>query len=404
MSKSLHAAALAAGLLSCPTASMAADTTPIRIGVINDASGGYADLSGAGSAVAARLAVDEMGGSVLGRPIEVLSADNQSKPDIASALVRRWVDVEGVTLIADGGPSSSAASIQQLARARNFVFVNAGGYASSLTGKDCARTAFQFAPDTYALSSASTKRAVARGDNSWFFMTADYTFGQALEADASASIKASGGRVLGSVRHPLHNPDFSSFLLQAQASRAKVVGLASAGADVINSVKQAHEFGLIEGGQKLAGFLVFQSDVDALGLDVAQGLEFATATYWDSDERTRAWSRTFQQRYRGKPPTMVHSLTYSGVLHYLKAVQAAGTLDGPTVAAKMRETRVNDVFVRDAAIREDGRVLEELMLVKVKAPSASKHPFDDFEVLDRLSPEAAYRPLSESECPLVQKN
>jgi branched-chain amino acid transport system substrate-binding protein len=378
------------------------DSEPIRIGVINDASGVYADLSGKGSAVAARMAVEEFGNQLLGHKIEVISADDQNKPDVASGIVRKWIDVDHVTLVADGGPSSVAAAIQALAREKKFVFVNAGGFSSALTGPLCASTAFQFAPDTYALSRAPTTRALAEGDNSWYFITADYTFGHALEEDAAASVIKGGGSVLGNVLHPLNTSDFSSFLLRAQSSGAKVIGLANAGGDFSTAIKQAREFGIGQGGQRLAGFLVYQSDVDALGLDVAQGLQFATATYWDVDAETRDWSRRFMKAHRGKPPTMTQSLTYSGVLHYLQAAKAAGSLDGLTVATKMRELPVNDTFIHGATIRDDGRVLEELMLVQVKSPAESKYPFDDFKILDKLQPEATYRPLAAGKCPLVK--
>jgi branched-chain amino acid transport system substrate-binding protein len=380
----------------------AAGSDPIRIGVLNDSSGLYADLSGEGSAVAAQMAVDEFGGQVLGRKIEVVHADHQNKPDIASSIVRKWIDVDGVSLVADGGPSSVATAIQELARTKKFVFTIAGGFTSTLTGPACAATSFQFAPDTFALSSAPTRAAVAKGLDSWFFLTADYTFGQSLDRDASAAVKAAGGKVLGHVMHPLNTPDFSSFLLQAQSSGAKVIGLANAGGDFSNALKQAQEFGLTQGGQHLVGFLVLTSDIQAIGLEAAHGLEFATAAYWDVDDKTRAWSKEFMKRYRGKPPTMVQSLTYSGVLHWLKAVKETGTLDGEKVAAKMHETKVNDVFMHDAAIREDGRVMEDLMMVEVKSPSESKYQFDDLKVTGRLEAASAYRSLTDGNCPLVK--
>jgi len=393
---------LAAVSLAFAHQATAADNDPIRIGVLNDSSGLYADLSGEGSAVAARMAVEEFGGELFGRKIEVIHADHQNKPDIANALVRKWIDVDHVSLVADGGPSSIASAVQEIAREKKFVFTIAGGFASTLTGPACAATSFQFSPDTYALSSAPTKAAVAKGLDSWFFLTADYTFGHALEKDASAAVAAAGGKVLGNVMHPLNTADFSSFLLQAQSSGAKAIGLANAGGDFSTSLKQAQEFGLSQSGQHLVGFLVLHSDIQAIGLESAQGLQFATATYWDVDDKTRAWSREFMKRYRGKPPTMVQSMTYSGVLHWLKAAKAAGTLDGEKVAAKMHEMKVDDVFVHNAPIREDGRLLEDLMMVEVKSPAESKYPFDDLKVIGHIAAADAYRPLAEGKCPLVK--
>lgn len=380
----------------------AANDEPIRIGVLNDSSGLYADLSGEGSAVAARMAVEEFGGELLGRKVEVIHADHQNKPDIASAIVRKWIDVDHVSLVADGGPSSIASAVQELAREKKFVFTIAGGFASTLTGANCAATSFQFSPDTYALSSAPTRADVEKGLDTWFFLTADYTFGHALDKDASAAVKAAGGKVLGHVLHPLNTSDFSSFLLQAQSSKAKAVGLANAGGDFSTSLKQAQEFGLTQMGQHMVGFLVLHSDIQAIGLQTAQGLQFATATYWDVDDKTREWSRTFMKRYRGKPPTMVQSMTYSGVLHWLKAAKAAGTLDGEKVSAKMRELKVDDVFVHNAPIRQDGRVLEDLMMVEVKSPKESKYQFDDLKIIGHLDGATTYRSLADGGCPLVQ--
>jgi branched-chain amino acid transport system substrate-binding protein len=393
---------IAAASMALGHQAFAADSDPIRIGVLNDSSGLYADLSGEGSAVAARMAVEEFGGELLGHKLEVVHADHQNKPDVASSIVRKWIDVDHVAMVADGGPSSIASAVQEIAREKKFVFTIAGGFASTLTGPACAATSFQFAPDTFALSAAPTKAAVAKGLDSWFFLTADYTFGHALDKDASAAVIAAGGKVLGHVFHPLNTPDFSSFVLQAQSSNAKAVGLANAGGDFSNALKQAQEFGLTQSGQHLVGFLVLHSDVQAIGLEAAQGLEFATATYWDVDDKTRAWSRDFMKRYRDKPPTMVQSLTYSGVLHWLKAAKAAGTLDGEKVAAKMHEMKVDDVFVHDAAIRPDGRVMEDLMMVEVKSPKESKYPFDDLKVTGHLNGASTYRSLADGKCPLIQ--
>ncbi|OKO81944.1 ABC transporter permease [Bradyrhizobium sp. AS23.2] len=400
MRKIIAIAALA--LSAVAPGAFAADNDPIRIGVLNDSSGLYADLSGEGSAVAARMAVEEFGGELLGRKVEVIHADHQNKPDIASSIVRKWVDVDHVALVADGGPSSVATAVQELAREKKFVFAIAGGFASTLTGPSCAATSFQFIPDTYALSTAPTRAAVAKGLDSWYFLAADYTFGQSLYRDAAAAVQAAGGKVLGHVMHPLNTSDFSSFLMQAQASKAKAVGLANGGGDFSNALKQAQEFGIAQGGQHVVGFVVFTSDIQAIGLQAAQGLQFATATHWDVDDKTRAWSREFMKRYRGNPPTTVQSLTYSGVLHWLKAAKEAGTLDGEKVAAKMREMKVNDVFVHGASIRDDGRVLEDLMMVEVKSPAESKYKFDDLKVIGKIDAATAYRPLSEGKCPLVK--
>ena len=394
-------AAILAAAGGAPDAGAAGDV--IKIGILNDQTGVFADNGGVGSIVAARLAAEDFGNSVLGKRIEIVAADHQNKPDIASATARRWFDLEGVDAIADGAASSAGLAILEVARQKGKIFLISGPASSDFTGKFCSPVSFHFTYDTYALSKIAGQAVTARGGDSWFFITADYAFGHALERDTSAVVKAAGGKVLGSVRHPLGTDDFSSLLLQAQASRAKVVGLATSGRDVQNAIKQASEFGIVQGGQSLAGLLVFITDVNALGLNVSQGLQIATSFYWDLDEATRAWGRRFMEAGGGRVPSMVQAGVYSGVHHYLAAVKAAGTDDPTIVAKKMHEMLVNDMYNKDVRIREDGRVLHDIYLVQVKSPDASKYRYDYYSVLSKTPGAEAFRPLSDSECPLVAR-
>ena len=397
-------AAAASALLPGATATTHAQgvSAPIRIGVLNDQTGTYADFGGQTSVWAARMAVEDAGGKVLGRPIEIIAADHQNKPDLGSVIARQWFDNQGVSVIADLTNSAVALAVQQLARERGKVTLFTGPATTRLTNEDCSPTGFHWVFDTHSQAVGTAKAVVAEGGKNWFLLVADYAFGHQMARDLSTVVRASGGAVLGEVKHPLSTADFSSFLLQAQTSKAQIVALANAGADTINSIKQAGEFGLAVGGQKLAGLVVVISDVHALGLRTAQGLIFTTGFYWDLDEGTRAWSKRFAAR-TGRMPGMVQAGVYSAVAHYLKAVAAAGSDDGPTVAAKMRALPVQDFFAREGRIREDGRLLYEMLLAEVKAPEELKGPWDYYKIRRRIPVGEAAQPLSESKCSLVRK-
>ncbi len=375
---------------------------PIKIGVLNDQSGVFADNGGIGSVAAAKLAAEDFGGEILGRKIEVISADHQNKPDIAAATARRWFDTEGVNMIADGAASSAGFAILEVARQKNKIFAISGPGSSDFTGKACSPISFHFNYDTYALSKLTSEAVTKAGGNTWYFISADYAFGHALQRDATKFIEAAGGKVIGSAAHPLGTTDMASFLLQAQGSKAKVVGLATSGADVQTAIKQAGEFGIVEGGQKLAGLLVFITDVNALGLKATQGLQVTTSFYWDMDDQTRAWAKRYFAATNGRVPSMVQAGVYSGVHHYLAAVKAAGTTDTDAVAKKMHEMKVNDMYNKDVTIRPDGRVLHTMYLVQVKRPDESKHKFDYYKVVTSSPGENAFRPMSEGNCPLVK--
>ncbi|HYG85207.1 MAG TPA: ABC transporter substrate-binding protein [Azospirillum sp.] len=372
----------------------------VKIGVLNDRSGLYADLGGEGSVVAARMAVEEMGGKVAGKPIEIIAADHQNKPDVGSNITRQWIDTEGVDVIVDVPNSGVALAVQEVTKGKNKIFLMLGPATSRLTGDACSPTGFHWAYDTRALAVGTGRTIVKEGGDSWYFLTADYAFGHQLEADTMAEVKRAGGTVKGVVRHPLNTADFSSFLLQAQGSGAKILGLANAGGDTINSIKQAAEFGITQSGQKLAGLLLFLSDVHALGLQVAQGLELTTGFYWDMDDEKRAWSKKYMEK-TGKMPTMVQAGTYSSVRHYLKAIEAAGTDDGPTVAKKMRETPVNDMFAKGGKILPNGRMVHDMYLARVKKPSESKGPWDYYQIVRTIPGEEAFFSLEESGCKLA---
>ncbi|HEY0836154.1 MAG TPA: ABC transporter substrate-binding protein [Azospirillum sp.] len=374
----------------------------VKIGVLNDRSGLYADLGGEGSAVAARMAAEEMGGKVLGKPIEVLVADHQNKPDIGSNVVRQWIDQDGVDVIADVPNSGVALGVQEITKTKQKIFLALGPATSRLTGDACSPTGFHWAYDTYALAVGTGRTIVEQGGKKWFFLTADYAFGHQLEADTSAVVKKAGGTVVGAVRHPLNTADFSSFLLQAQGSGADIIGMANAGGDTINTIKQASEFGVMQSGnQKLAGLLLFLSDVHALGLPVSQGLELTTGYYWDLNDETRAWAKKYMEK-TGRMPTMVQAGTYSAVRHYLKAVEAAGTDDGPAVAEKMRATPVNDSFAKNGKIMANGRMVHDMYLARVKKPAESKGPWDYYQIIKTIPGEQAFQNPKESGCPLVK--
>lgn len=391
---------LSAALLTAGHVANAAET--IKIGVLNDQSGVFADNGGAGSVAAARLAVEDFGGELLGQKIEVITADHQNKPDIASATARKWFDTEGVDIIADGAASSAGFAILEIARQKNKIFVISGPGSSDFTGKSCSPVSFHFNYDTYALSKLTSEAITKAGGNTWYFISADYAFGHALQRDATKFIEAAGGKVIGSAAHPLGSTDMASFLLQAQGSKAKVVGLATSGADVQTAIKQAGEFGIVESGQQLAGLLVFITDVNALGLKATQGLQVTTSFYWDLNDETRAWAKRYFAATGGKVPSMVQAGVYSGVHHYLAAVKAAGTKDPAVVAQKMREMKVNDMYNKNVTIRPDGRVLHSMYLVQVKKPEESKYKYDYYKVITTSPGEQAFRPMSEGNCPLVK--
>jgi branched-chain amino acid transport system substrate-binding protein len=375
----------------------------VKIGVLNDMSGLYADLSGQGSVVAAQMAVEAFGGSVGGAKIEIIGADHQNKADIGSNIARQWFDVNGVDVIVDVPTSSVALAVSDVAREKNKVLLVSGAAASDLTGPKCSPNTVHWTYDTWALANGTGKSVVQTGGDTWFFITADYAFGHALERDTTAVIKANGGKVLGAVRHPLNTADFSSFLLQAQSSGAKVIGLANAGGDTTNAIKQAAEFGIVQGGQSLAGLLVFITDVHALGLQTAQGLVLTEAFYWDANEATRKFSEEFAKRDRGIHPTMVHAGVYSAVLHYLKAVKALGSdTDGAAVVAKMKGMPTDDPLFGKGMIRVDGRHIHPMYLFEVKKPEESKGEWDYYKLRATIPADEAFRPLNQGGCPLVK--
>jgi branched-chain amino acid transport system substrate-binding protein len=394
----LLALATGAGLLLASTA-MAVD---VKIGVMNDRSGVYADLSGEGSVVAARMAVEDFDAASKGINVEIVSADHQNKADIASTIARQWYDADGLDVIVDVPNSAAALAVNEISREKNKIFLNSGAASTDLTGKACAPATIHWTYDTYALAHGTGSAMVAEGGDTWFFLTADYAFGHSLEENTAAVVEAAGGEVLGSVRHPFPGQDFSSFLLQAQSSGAKVIGLANAGGDTVNSIKQAAEFGITQAGQSLAGLLIFITDVHSLGLEAAQGLVLTEAFYWDLNDDTRAWSERFAEKHDGSMPTMVQAGVYSAVLHYLKAVEAAATKETDAVIAWMRENPTSDPVLGEGSIRADGRHVHDMYLFKVKAPDASEGPWDYYELVATIPADEAWRPLEEGGCPLVQ--
>ena len=375
----------------------------VKIGVLTDHSGGFAYLVGKHSVEAAQMAVDDFGGKVLGKPIAVVTAGHQNKPDIAATLGRKWFDTEGVDAITDVAGSAVALATQEIARPRNKILLISGAATTELTGKACSATTTQWSYDTYAFAKGTASQVTKQGGDSWFFLTSDYAFGHSLQKDASHFVEESGGKVIGSVRFPFGSPDFSSYLLQAQASKAKVIGLAMSGADLLTAIKQAREFGIVQSGQNLASLVIYINDIEGVGLDVAQGLTLTTSFYWDADDATRAWSKRFMERSGGFIPNLITAGTYASVLHYLKAVQAAGTDEGKAVAAKMREIPVNDFYNKNVEVRADGRVMHKTYLMKVKSPAESKYRGDYYKVLAEMSGEQSFKPLAESQCPLVGK-
>lgn len=373
-----------------------------KIGVLNDQSGLYAEFGGAGSVTAAQMAVEDFGGSVLGSKIEVVSADHQNKADVGSAIARKWFDVDGVTAIADLTNSAVALAVQGLAKDKNKITLFSGPASTRLFNEDCSPTGFMWTFDTYAMANGTAKSIVKTGGDTWYLLTADYAFGQQLARDIESIVSGLNGKVVGSTKHPVNTADFSSFLVAAQSSKAKIVGLSNAGADTINAIKQAGEFGVVEGGQKLAALVVVISDIHALGLAKAKGLIATTAFYHDSNDATRAWSKRYFDK-TGRMPGMVQAGVYSSVLHYLRAVKSAGSTDGAKVAEAMRAAPVDDFFAPGAKIREDGRLMNDMMLIEVKTPAESKAPWDYFKIVRAIPAAELLTPLADSKCPLVKK-
>jgi branched-chain amino acid transport system substrate-binding protein len=372
----------------------------VKIGVLNDQSGLYSDITGQGSVEAARMAAEDFGGTVDGAEIQVIFADHQNKPDVGASIAREWIDVEGVDVIVDVPTSSVALAVTEVTRDKNKVFLNSGAATIELTNGACSPTTIHWAYDTYALANGTGRAVVEEGGDTWFFITADYAFGHQLEEDTAAVVKEMGGEVLGAVRHPLSTADFSSFLLQAQGSGAKVIGLANAGGDTINSIKQASEFGITQAGQQLAGLLLFITDVDALGLDVAQNLVLTTGFYWDMDDQKREWSERFLERV-GHMPTMVQAGVYSSLMHYLNAIKETGSDEAKAVVGQMKATPVNDFFAKNGKVREDGRMVHDMYLARVKTPDESKGEWDYYEIVRTIPGDRAFMPLEESTCSLV---
>jgi branched-chain amino acid transport system substrate-binding protein len=374
----------------------------VKIGLILDMSSLYADITGIGSETAAKMAVEDFGGKVLGKPLEVVTADHQNKADIAGAKAREWFESQQVDALLDVAASATALAAQQVAKERNKIAIFNGPGSTRLTNEACGPQSIHYTYDTYALAHTVGQAIVKEGGDSWFFLTADYSFGHDLQKDTSEVVTASGGKVIGSVRHPINAADFSSFLLQAQSSKAKIIGLANAGGDTTNAIKQAVEFGIVRGGQKLAGLLVYINDVNGLGLNTAQGMLLSEAFYWDLNDDTRAWSRRFFERVK-RMPNMSQAGVYSATIHYLKAVEAAGTDETGPVMAAMRRTPVNDFFAKNGKIREDGRMVHDMYLFQVKTPSESQGPWDFYKLVATVPGDAAFQPLAQSRCSLVKK-
>ena len=393
------ALALAAG------GAMAQDKN-VKIGVLTDNSGLYSDLGGAGSTVAAQMAIEDSGMAAKGWKIDLISADHQNKPDIATTIARQWADVEKVDIFMDVLNSGVALAVNNLVKEKNAIMINTGAATSDLTNAQCTPNTVHWVYDTYMLANSTGQALVKAGGDTWYFLTADYAFGHALERDTTAVVVKSGGKVIGTVKHPLNSSDFSSFLLQAQASKAKIIGMANAGGDTTNTIKQASEFGIVAGGQKLAGLLLFITDVHSLGLKVAQGLSFTETFYWDQNDDTRAFSKRFSERMKNKAmPSMVQAGVYSGLIHYFKTLEAMGSNphDGAKVVAKMKELPTDDTLFGKGTIRADGRKIHPAYLFEVKKPSESKGPWDYYKLICTTPADQAFRPLSESACSLVKK-
>jgi branched-chain amino acid transport system substrate-binding protein len=403
MKMKLKAIAAAAALALSAGAHAQISGNVVKIGVMNDQSGTYADLSGQGSVLAAKMAIEDFKAKEKGLNVEVVFADHQNKADVGSQIVRKWYDSDGVDVVVDVPTSSVALAVNNITKEKGKAFLVSGAASSDLTGKACSPNTIHWTYDNWALANGTASAIVKSGGDTWFFLTADYAFGHDLERNVEAVVLKSGGKVLGKVRHPFPSSDFSSFLLQAQSSKAKIIGLANAGADTTNAIKQAGEFGIVKGGQNLAGLLVFLTDVHALGLDKAQGLIFTETFYWDLNDGTRAWTKRFAAANGGKYPTMVQAGVYSAVLHYLKAVAALKSDDGTKVIAEMKKMPTDDPLFGKGTIREDGRKIHPAYLMEVKKPSESKGPYDYYKIRGTIPAEQAFRPMAEGECPLVKK-
>ncbi|WP_315834988.1 ABC transporter substrate-binding protein [Bradyrhizobium prioriisuperbiae] len=394
------AVVLGSSLLSAPVQAQQS-TAPVKIGVLSDFTSVYSDIGGTGNVEATKMAIEDFKSTVLGRPIGLLTADAQNKADIAAAITRKWYESEGVDMIIDMPTSATALAGMEMSKRYEKIMIVTDAASSDITGKSCSPYTAHWTYDTYANAKTVGGAIVKQGGDSWFFITADYLFGHSIERDTGEVVRVAGGKVLGSARAPLNTADFSSFLLQAQASKAKIIGLANGGGDTINTIKQASEFGIVAGGQNLAGIVMFISDIHSLGLKIAQGLIITEAFYWDQNERTRAFGKRFFDRMK-RMPTMNQAATYSGTLHYLKAVQAAGTTDTKAVLAKMREMPVRDAFTENGVLREDGRMVHSMLLLEVKKPEESKGSWDYYKILAEVPGEQAFRPLKDGGCPLIK--
>ncbi|WP_086478983.1 ABC transporter substrate-binding protein [Oceanospirillum sanctuarii] len=398
--KQLSAGVLSALAISSGAHAAGMSDNEVRIGYIADMSGTYSPLAGPNGLIAAKMAIADFGGKVNGKKITIVAADDQNKPDIGANKVRQWIDTDNIDLVAGMVSSAVTIAVNKVVEAKGKLSIVSGSASSSITNQYCTPNSVHYVYDTYALAHGTGEAVVKEGGDSWFFLTADYAFGHAMEGDVSAVVKGSGGQVVGGVRHPLATSDFSSFILQAQASGAKIVGLANAGADTINALKTAKEFGVVESGQKLAGLLVFLHDVKSLGLETTQGLQLTTGFYWDRTPETRAWSKRFFEE-TGSMPTMVHAGIYSSTMHYLNSVQRTGTDAADAVLADMKKNPINDFFATNGRIRDDGRMIHDMYLAEVKKPSESNGEWDLFKILRTIPADQAFRPLAESKCRLV---
>ncbi|MFQ3454574.1 ABC transporter substrate-binding protein [Bradyrhizobium sp. UFLA01-814] len=395
---SLSAAGLMAAVLAGPAL---AQQAPLKIGVLTDFQSVYSDIGGAGNVEATKMAIEEFGGSMFGKPIELVTADALNKADVAATITRKWYEAENVDMIIDMPTSATALAGMEMSKQFEKIMIVTDAASSDITGKSCSPYTLHWTYDTYANAHTVGSAIVKNGGDTWFFITADYLFGHSIERDTGDVVRAAGGKVLGSARHPLNTPDFSSFLLQAQASKAKIIGMANGGADTINTIKQASEFGIVAGGQNLAGIVMFISDIHSLGLKLAQGLIITEAYYWDLNDRTRAFGKRFFERMK-RMPTMNQAATYSATLHYLNAVKAAGSKETKPVLAKMRATPVRDAFTDNGVVREDGRMVHSMFLFEVKMPEESKAPWDYYKVLAEVPGDQAFRPLKDGGCPLIK--
>lgn len=396
------AAVLAASVSLAAPASAEISGNVIKIGVLTDMSGPFADVSGNGSVEAARMAVEKLGGNIGEAPVEVVFADHQNKADIASQIARKWIDTEGVDVIVDTPNSAVALAVSEIVRQTDKVLLVSAAAAADLTGEKCTPNTVHWTYDTWALANTTARAVIADGGQKWFFLTADYAFGHAIERDVTALVKAQGGSIVGGVRHPLNTADFSSFLLQAQSSDAEIIGLANAGIDTTNTIKQAAEFGVTSDGKKLAGLLITIPDIHAIGLEAAQGLLFAGAFYWNRTPETRAWSEALAKRNKGIHPDMIQAGVYAAILHYAKAVEKSGTDEGTAVVEAMKSIPTSDPLFGEGEVRADGRATHSMYLFQVKQPAQSKEPWDYYNEISVIPGDKAFRPLADGKCPLVK--